>query len=167
LPDESRIPPSRDKNIDLVFAGRLCNDTRKRAAEQARSLAAQGVRVFIPDQPLPYPAFMEILGRSWLVLSPEGLGWDCYRHYEAYLAGSVPLISRPRFQRRLYLEEGKHCFYYDADRDCIGRRVLELLADKPRLARMAGEGRQYVLANNTRSAVGRYMLKELADGASP
>ena len=43
LPDESRIPPSREKDIDLVFAGRLCNDTRKRAAEAARGLAAQGV----------------------------------------------------------------------------------------------------------------------------
>lgn len=167
LPDESRIPLSYEKDIDLVFAGRLCNDTRKRAAEEARRLAAQGVRVFIPDKPLPYPSFMEVLGRSWLVLSPEGLGWDCYRHYEACLAGSVPLINRPRFQRRLYLEEGTHCFYYDGDRDCVAARVLELLADKPRLARMSEEGRRHVLANHTRSAVGRYMLKELADSASP
>ena len=167
LPDETRIPPSREKDIDLVFAGRLCNDTRRRAAEAARGLAAQGVRVFVPDKPLPYPAFMEVLARSWLVLSPEGLGWDCYRHYEACLAGSVPLINRPRFQRRLYLEEGRHCFYYDADRDCVGPRILELLADKPRLARISEEGRRHVLANHTRPAVGRYMLKELAESVSP
>jgi hypothetical protein len=163
LPNERRIPPSHEKDIDLVFAGRLCNDTRKRAVEAARSLAAQRVRVFIPDRPLSYRSFMEVLGRSWLVLSPEGLGWDCYRHYEACLAGSVPIINRPRFKRHLYLEEGTHCFYYDADRDCVATRVLELLADKPKLACMSEEGRRYVLANHTRSAVGRYMLKELAE----
>ena len=163
LPNERRMPLSHEKDIDLVFAGTLCNDTRKRAAEAARSLAAQGVRVFIPDSPLSYPSFMEVLGRSWLVLSPEGFGWDCYRHYEACLAGSVPLINRPRFQRHLYLEEGTHCFYYDADRDCVATRVLELLTDKPKLARMSEEGRRYVLANHTRSAVGRYILKELTE----
>jgi hypothetical protein len=166
LPDESKIPTTREKDIDLIFVGTLCNDTRTRAVQEARSLVRHGVRVFIPDGPLPYPAFMEALGRAWLVLSPEGLGWDCYRHYEACLAGSVPLINSPRFQRRLYLKEGTHCFYYDADRDCIAARVVELLADKPRLSRMSEEGRRYVLANHTRSAVGRYILSELAESFS-
>jgi hypothetical protein len=162
LPNERRIPLCHEKDIDLVFAGRLCNDTRKRAIEAARGLAAQRVRVFIPDRPLEYPSFMEVLGRSWLVLSPEGLGWDCYRHYEACLAGSVPLINLPRFQRHLHLEEGRHCFYYDAERDCVATRVLELLADKSRLVRMSEQGRRHVLANHTRSAIARYMLSELA-----
>jgi hypothetical protein len=161
LPDERRIPPPREKDLDLVFAGAVCNDTRRWAVEQARSLAERGARVLVPDKPLPYPAFMEALGRSWLVLSPEGYGWDCYRHYEACLASSVPLINRPRYPRHLYLEEGTHCFYYDADRDCIAARVVELLADKPKLSRMSEEGRRYVLANHTRSAVARYILREL------
>lgn len=166
LPNESRVPAAREKDIDLFFAGRLCNDTRAKAVAEARSLAERGVRVFIPDSPLPYPAFMEALSRAWLVLSPEGLGWDCYRHYEACLAGSVPLINSPRFQRRLYLEDGTHCFYYDADRDGLATRVVELLADKPRLSRMAEEGRRHVLANHTRAAVGRYILGELAESFS-
>jgi hypothetical protein len=166
LPNESRIPAPREKDIDLIFAGTLCNETRTRAVEAARSLESQGIRVLIPDRPLPYPAFMDGLSRAWLVLSPEGLGWDCYRHYEACLAGSVPLINSPRFQRRLYLEDGPHCFYYDADRDCIAARVVELLADKPRLSRMSEEGRRYVLANHTRSAVGRYILGELSESFS-
>ena len=161
LPDENRIPAPRQKDIDLVFAGALCSDARCKAIAEARALAAQGVRVLIPEKPLPYPAFMEILARSWLVLSPEGQGWDCYRHYEACLAGSVPLINRPRYRRHLYLQEGRHCFYYDADRDGIAPRVLELLGDRQSLARISAEGRRHVLANHTRSAVGRYILSEL------
>jgi len=69
--------------------------------------------------------------------------------------------------RQSTIEEGKRCFYYDADRDSLATRVFELLADKPRLVYMPEEGRRYVLANHTRSAVGRYMLSELAGSASP
>jgi glycosyltransferase involved in cell wall biosynthesis len=162
LPDERRIPLPREKDIDVMFAGNIFNEPRKRAVEEARSLAQRGFRVFIPDKPLPYPVFMEALSRAWIVLSPEGEGWDCYRHYEACLAGAVPLINRPRYQRRLYLEDGTHCFYYDADRDSVAERVVALLADKPRLSGMAEEGRRYVLANHTRPAVARYILSEIA-----
>jgi Glycosyl transferases group 1 len=161
LPDERRIPVACEKDIDLFFAGALSNDTRKKAVDEARSLVARGIRVVIPEEPMPYHDFMQALGRSWLVLSPEGHGWDCYRHYEACLAGSVPLINNPRYQRRVYLQDGTHCFYYDADRDSLAARVIELLADKQRLARMAEAGRRYVLANHTRSAVARYIMSEL------
>jgi hypothetical protein len=163
LPDERRIPAACEKDIDLFFAGAICNETRRKAVDEARSLAARGIRVVIPDEPLPYPAFMQALSRSWLVLSPEGYGWDCYRHYEACLAGSVPLINSPKYRRQMYLQDGTHCFYYDADRDSLTARVIGLLADKQRLARMAEEGRAYVLSNHTRSAVARYILSEVAE----
>jgi hypothetical protein len=165
LPDERRIPAPREKDIDVMFAGNIFNDVRRRAVEEVRSLEQRGFRVFIPDKPLPYPAFMEALSRAWIVLSPEGEGWDCYRHYETCLAGSVPLINRPHYQRRLYLEEGKQCFYYDADRDSVAERIVALLADKVRLTAVAEEGRRTVLANHTRSAVARYILDELAGNA--
>jgi hypothetical protein len=165
LPDERKIPAAREKDIDVMFAGNIFNDARRRAVEEARSLAQRGYRVFIPEKPLRYPAFMEALSRAWIVLSPEGEGWDCYRHYETCLAGSVPLINRPRYQRRLYLEDGKQCFYYDADRDSVAERIVALLADKVRLTAMAEEGRRTVLANHTRSAVAHYILDELATNA--
>ena len=162
LPDERRIPNNSKKDIDLIFAGAICSDARAKAVDQVRHLESRGVRVYIPDAPLSYPAFLEALSRSWLVLSPEGKGWDCYRHYEACLAGSVPVINTPRYRRHLYLEDGKHCFYYDADRDSLAQQIVGFLADKPRLSRMAAEGRQHVLSNHTRSAVARYMLASLA-----
>jgi glycosyl transferase family 1 len=162
LPDDRRIPAVCEKDIDLFFAGAITNETRRKAIDEARSLATRGFRVVIPDEPLPYHAFMQALSRSWLVLSPEGHGWDCYRHYEACLAGSIPIINSPRYQRRVYLQDGIHCFYYDADRDSLAERVIEILANKQRLAHMAEEGRRYVLANHTRSAVARYILSEVA-----
>lgn len=161
VPDERHLPPAREKDIDIFFAGALCNRTRTDALDAARSLSVRGLHVAIPCAPLPYPDFLATLARSWLVLSPEGYGWDCYRHYEACLAGSVPVINRPRYRRRLYLEDGVHCFYYDADRDKVADQLLAYLADKRRLVRMAEAGRRHVLANHTRSGVARYMLKEI------
>ena len=161
IPDERQLPPPCEKEIDVVFAGALCNGTREAALEVARSLSARGVRVHAPPAPLPYGQFLTTLARSWLVLSPEGYGWDCYRHYEACYAGAVPVINSPRYRRRLYLEDGVHCFYYDADREPLAERLLAMLADKDRLLRMADAGRRHVLANHTRTAVARYMLEEV------
>jgi hypothetical protein len=105
---------------------------------------------------------MVMLARSWLVLSPEGYGWDCYRHYESCLAGSVPVINRPRYQRPLFLQDGLHCFYYNPAEPRLSDLLVRLLADKNILVRMAESARQHVLAHHTRAAVARYVANEVA-----
>jgi hypothetical protein len=167
LPDERAVPSPCDKDTDVFFAGAVCNDTRDHAVRTARALCDRGVRVSISPGHLPYSVFMEALARSWLVLSPEGYGWDCYRHYEACLAGSVPVINRPSFPRSLYLEDGVHCIYYDPGIGALGDRLVEALRDKARLRAMADAGRKHVLENHTRSAVARYILAEVASGGEP
>jgi hypothetical protein len=162
VPNENLIPERRQKDIDVFFAGALCNGVRRDAVETVRSLSGRGLRVVISSAPLPYPDFIAALARSWLVLSPEGYGWDCYRHYEACLAGSVPVINRPSYHRPLFLQHGVHCFYYDLGQGSLAALLLAVLANKDRLMGMAEAGREHVLANHTRSAVARYMLREIA-----
>ncbi len=166
VPNEDRIPPPREKDIDVFFAGDLCNGIRRHAVETVRSLSGRGLRVFTPSTPLPYPEYIAVLARSWLVLSPEGHGWDCYRHYEAGFAGSVPVINRPNHRRPLFLRDGVHCFYYEPGQGALAELLLAMLANKDRLTRMAAAGRQHVLANHTRSALARYMLQEIAREAA-
>jgi hypothetical protein len=37
---------------------------------------------------------------SKFVLSPSGLGWDCYRNYESYMLGAIPVMeSNPGLDR--------------------------------------------------------------------
>ena len=160
LPDEHHRP-SPHKDIDVFFAGALCNRVRTQALEAASALSNLGFRVVTPGTPLPYAEFMATAARSWLVLSPEGYGWDCYRHYEACLVGSVPVINRPSYRRHLYLEDLRHCFYYDAGADVLAERLRGFLTDKSRLLRMGAAGREHVLANHTRAAVASTMLSEL------
>jgi hypothetical protein len=162
VPNENLIPQRQQKDIDVFFAGALCNSIRSDAVETVRGPSGGGLRVVIPSAPLSYPDFMVALARSWLVLSPEGYGWDCYRHYEACLAGSVPVINRPSYRRPLFLEHGMHCFYYDSGQGSLTELLHAVLANKDRLMRMAAAGRRHVLANHTRSAVARYILREIA-----
>lgn len=162
VPDERFSPPAQEKDIDVFFAGAICNDVRADAVKAANEMTARGLRVFIPREPLPFPEFLATLARSWLVLSPEGYGWDCYRHYEACLAGSVPVINRPSYRRCLYLRDGVHCIYYDMHDGSLAQHLVTALADKERLLRIAQAGRTHVLANHTRSAVARSMIAEAA-----
>jgi hypothetical protein len=30
---------------------------------------------------------------SKFILSPSGLGWDCYRNYESYMLGAIPVME--------------------------------------------------------------------------
>jgi hypothetical protein len=163
LPNETLIPRRWQKDIDVFFAGTLCNGVRSDAVEAVRNLSTRGLRVVISSAPMPYPDFMDALARAWLVLSPEGYGWDCYRHYEACLAGSVPLINRPTYRRPLFLQDRVHCFYYYPTEGALVELLLAALANKDKLMRMAEAGRRHVLANHTRSAVARYMLREIAE----
>jgi hypothetical protein len=161
VPNENVIPQLQPKDIDVFFAGALCNEIRRDAVETVRKLSRPDLRVFIASTSLPYTEFMVALARSWLVLSPEGYGWDCYRHYEACLAGSVPVINRPSYRRPVFLQHGVHCFYYDLGPGALAELLLAVLPNKDRLMRMAEAGRRHVLANHTRSAVARYMLREV------
>ena len=165
VPHEKLISQPPQKDIDVFFAGDLSNAIRRDAVETVRSLSKRGLRVVTPSTWLPYQDYMAALARSWLVLSPEGLGWDCYRHYEACLAGSVPVINHPRYRRPLFLQHTVHCFYYDLSQSSLAELLLTALANKDMLMRMAEAGRQHVLANHTRSAVARYMLRQI--GAEP
>jgi hypothetical protein len=54
------------------------------------TLAANG----ISHTPLEASAYFEALPRYRFVISPEGNGVDCHRHYEALMAGCIPVMER-------------------------------------------------------------------------
>ena len=73
---------------------------------------------------LSLPEFYQRAARAWLVWSPEGLGWDCFRHYEAPACGSVPVINQPNIERHQPLVHGEHAFYYDRSPGELTRTIL-------------------------------------------
>ena len=153
---------TQEKRVDLFFSGRVTGSStlRARGLAELKALERQGVTLDIPDAPLPRAQFYQRCAAAHLVWSPEGLGWDCFRHYEAPACGSVPLINQPWLDRHAPLIAGEHALYYDVEPGGLTRAVTAALADKAALARIAAAAQAHVMAHHTPAALARYVVEE-------
>ncbi|HVM98743.1 MAG TPA: glycosyltransferase [Caulobacteraceae bacterium] len=149
------------KTADVFFLATVdgSSTARERGLAELRELRAQGLAIDLPDAPLPRDEFYRRCAAAWLVWSPEGLGWDCFRHYEALACGAVPLINQPSIDRHAPLIAGEHALYYDPEPGGLTRAVLAALRDRPALARIAEAGRAHVLAHHTPAAIARHIVR--------
>jgi glycosyltransferase involved in cell wall biosynthesis len=146
--------PALEPEMDIFFVGALYSDMRRRGAELLHSLADQhGLKLDFPAERLDRPAYLRRMTQSYLAWSPEGLGWQCFRHFEAAVLGSVPVINRPTIEMPNPLRDGEHCFYYDPDGDDLLRVVRSALRDKHRLRRMGEAAGRHVMQHHTHGAV--------------
>jgi len=145
-----RDAPFPEKTHDIFFSGSVSGNSTVRGAGLAEldRLKALGYRIDQPTERLPYDAFMERMSHSWLAWSPEGMGWDCYRHYEAPLMQAVPLINQPTIVRHAPLLDGIHAVYYDVEAGGMERAVVAALADKDRLRGIAIAARDHTFAHH-------------------
>lgn len=155
------------KRSDVFFAGTIDGNSHVRTLVPAQLMAlrAAGVVVDHAEKPVPREEFYRRCAEAWLTLSPAGLGWDCYRHVEAALAGSVPLVSAPTIDRYRPLVIGEHCLAYHPDEGRLTDIVVAALADKAKLAAMAAAAREHALRHLTDEAVCRALLDEFAPQA--
>jgi hypothetical protein len=172
LPTASRgrlPPPAQPKTADVFFAGRIegSSSLRAQGLAELRSLAGEGVVLDIPPEPLPLDEFYRRCASAWLVWSPEGFGWDCFRHYEAAACGSVALINQPTIERHQPLIGGEHALYYDPEPGGLARGVRSALADRSALARIAAAGQAQALAHHTVEALARHMVESVRAVSAP
>ena len=78
-------------------------DGARRAGGQNRqsiikTLEANGIY----NEYLPADRYFESLPSYKFVISPEGNGIDCHRHYEALLAGCIPIIEKNKLIEEKY-----------------------------------------------------------------
>lgn len=159
-------PAPLEKTSDVFFAGTI-GDTavRRKGLGELLALRDMGISVDVGEH-LPLAQYMERCARAWLVWSPEGLGKECCRHYEAPLCGSVPVINRADRIFHRPLREDVHCFRYDADKGGELRdTVVRALSNRARLQSMSREGRDYVLRHHTFEALSRYVASTTLDAA--
>jgi hypothetical protein len=78
-------------------------------------------------QTLNHPDYFDRLPDFKFVISPEGNGIDCHRHYEALLAGCIPIIER----NKLIEEKYKGCpILYTTDYSEINEAYLQTKYDE-------------------------------------
>lgn len=160
--DPSTLPQSGiEKTTDVFFAGSAegTSSLRERGMAELAALRERGLRVDLPQGRLPPQEFYRRCAQAWLVWSPEGLGWDCFRHYEALACGSVPLINRPTIERHRPLLDGTHALFYDPEPGCLSEAITRALADKDRLRMIAHDGKAHVLAHHTLKAISKYVIE--------
>jgi hypothetical protein len=152
-------PTHADKKADIFFAGSLdANSTvRVSGLKELELLASQGYVIDIPKQPLQHEEFLQRMANSWLAWSPGGLGWDCYRHYEALLVGTVPLTNNPTIMRHRPLRDKEHCIFYYVERGGLAEAARKALADKPHLREMAVAGAKHVKRHHSAYARADYI----------
>jgi hypothetical protein len=89
---------------DLVFCGiRPNTDTRRRKKGLNRStilqiLQSNGIQNTVLDP----SGYFTSLPNYKFVISPEGNGVDCHRHYEALMAGCIPVVEDSEHIRHVY-----------------------------------------------------------------
>jgi Glycosyl transferases group 1 len=149
------------KRTDVFFAGDVENKPNRLAGlKQLQHLAEQGFAIDILRDKIPREEFLRRCAQAYIVWSPEGLGWECLRHYEAALVGSVPLIQSPTVQRYRPLEEDQHALYYYIEGEHLIFRIRQALQNRARLIEMGRAAQQYVLKWHTHEALGRYVIEE-------
>ena len=148
------------KDIDIFFCGNVNNSTvRKDGINALKKLEEEGYKVLCITDRIPFPEFYDYCARSWLVWSPNGFGWDCFRHYEIGLAESVPVINYPTIIRYQPLMEGEHCFYYGVEGDHLYQVIKNALKDKDRLKFMGKRAKRHCLQHHTQSKILQYVVE--------
>ena len=149
------------KKTDVFFSGGLTNHlNRQRGLKQLELLRSQNYSIDISYDRLPRTEFLKRAAQAYLVWSPEGGGWDCYRHYEAALVGSVPLMQTPSIHRYAPLLDDVHACYYGIEGDQLEVRIRQILQNRNRLIQMGQAAKQHVLQWHTFEALSRYVIEE-------
>jgi hypothetical protein len=158
-------PPPSDKSIDVFFAGRIraSATVRERGFEELRALQQEGYAIDVSDTLLPLDEYLKRCARAHLVWSPQGLGWHCFRTYEAAMCGAAPLCSRSGIQRYQPLIDGVHAIYYDLEPGALTHTIKAALADRDRLRVIGAAARQHALAFHTPAAIARHVVEATLD----
>ena len=155
------VLPDDEKTADVFFAGRvdMSSMVRVRGLQELIALRAKGYTIDVPESTIPHDEFLRRCARAWVTWSPEGYGYETFRTYEASVCGSVAVINGPSTERYKPLRDGEHCFYYDAEPGELTRKLEHALSDRDRLVKMARAAREFVIAEHTYTALGRYVAE--------
>ncbi|TLD70888.1 hypothetical protein FEM03_11325 [Phragmitibacter flavus] len=148
-----------DRDIDLFFASSINAPPRERGLQFIKNLAQSHpeLRLHIADKPLSADAFHEHMSRSRMVLSTEGVGFHCFRHYQTMLHEAVPLVNH-NDQVQTNLIDGENSLRYHENQNDFNRVVLSALQDLPRLATVARQARLFAQQHHTPNGIARRIL---------
>jgi len=163
--ETSRIAPSvpsAEKHYDIYYSGTSSHiPVRENLIGLLEMLALRGWRVFAPQYLLSREEFRDAVSQARICLSPAGIGWDCYRHYEILAFGSVPAINFRTVRSIAPLRHGRECFYFDPQDDLVAQIEAWLNLDNEQLDEVVAAGQKRLRHHYTFDALAHYMMIEI------
>ena len=84
-----------DHQTSVLCAVRTTTDQARRSKGINRKLVVENLgKNGIPNVNIHHDSYFSILPSFKFIISPEGNGIDCHRHYEALLAGCIPIMEK-------------------------------------------------------------------------
>lgn len=149
-----------EKSVDVFYAARPNSPLRAQAMEVVRGLAQEGYEVDVPQDRVVFNEFLERMARARLVVSPRGNGEHCWRHYEALLLGSVPVINVPLRRVHYELQHGESALFYEPTAAGLRDQILQGLSDPSRLGEIARNGAELIRSRHSKPEVCRLLLRQ-------
>lgn len=151
-----------DKDIDLFCAVSPNSEARARALQWTEQLKRQApkLRIFTPSERLDSNGFHAHLARSRLVLSPEGIGYHCFRHYQSMMHGAIPLINRCDAIHTDLAHE-VNCLLYDDSKEAFIQTITTAFTQAERLQQASLRAREFALSKHMTATVGRNLLEQI------
>lgn len=145
------------KEFDIFYMGRSYGMERRCLVERAIiDCEKAGFKVFRRELPLSREEFLRVIRVSKIAISPGGVGWDCFRHYEIPACGTALMIERPSHRIYAFPQENVEAISYDPHLQLLP--MLQKWLNSPAdLAALATAGRHWVATHHTYSALGRYI----------
>lgn len=169
LPDPESFPPLAPKEFDVLYGhGRDFRDKPLRdrlLAELQDACRRLGLSLKLVDQ-VSKPEWIRLMAASRLVFSPPGVGWDCWRHYEAMMAGAIPLMTYPTILRHQPPVEGVEGFYFAPEPGGLERGLTHAWKQRDQFSEMASAGRALVLRHHTFPKLRDYVIRETLEAFS-
>lgn len=147
------------RDIDVSYVVRNTHPFR---LEVAQVLEREGFLVMVGVD-IPREQFCWLLNRSKIAVSARGAGTDTFRYWEIPYHGALLASSRPRTLIPDNYVDGESVVFFDEPEELV-IKLRALLADEPRLSRIAAAGKKLCHEKHTAKARARYVLETMGLG---
>jgi len=107
---------------NLAVCSLLITDQKNNRKTSREKVVKLMKKIGIPNQTLPPSIYYQELPKYKFVISPAGNGTDCHRHYEALMAGCIPVVEHHPL---IYRNYGNCPILYTVDYSEITPEYLE------------------------------------------
>jgi len=153
-----------EKKTDIFYCASINSDARRRALRELAVLAGQGVSIDHPKERISFPEFVARMGQAVLTLSPSGYGYHGFRHYEAMLMQSVPVLNTNHLRVESDLVDRQTCLLYEDEVEGdLARRMTDALKNRADLIEWGKKLRSFGSQNHSTSSVGSYLMARMEE----